>query len=104
MVINTDFKYYPGLSVSQKQKSILSLHEQCILLHPDCHILKISSKSPLSLGISLSAFNLENKHTFSVKCAYHSSKVFEDGVPYTDLLKKLPEKLRKALVYMKVEN
>lgn len=94
-VINTDFKYYCGLSVSQKQKSILSLHEQYILLHPDYHILEISSKSPLSLGISLSAFDLETKHTFSVECVYHSSKVFENGGPYTDLLEKTSREAKK---------
>lgn len=90
-VINTDFKFYSGFSVSQKQKSIISLHEQYVLSNPNCNVLEISSKSTTELGVKLSAFNLDittKKRTFSVECAFQSSKVFENGGPYTDLLDK----------------
>lgn len=90
-VINTDFKFYSGFSVSQKQKSIISLHEQYVLSNPNCNVLEISSKSKTELGVKLSAFNLDittKKRTFSVECAFQSSKVFENGGPYTDLLDK----------------
>lgn len=53
--------------------------------------MEISSKSTDLLGVQLSAFNLmiETKKTskkFSVECAFQSSKVFEHGDPYKDLL------------------
>lgn len=88
-VENVNFKFYSGFSVSQKQKSINDLHEQYIKLYPNANILEISSKSTSALGVSLSAFNLNiqtAKRAFSVECAFQSSKVFESGGPYTDLL------------------
>lgn len=97
-VINIDFKFYSGFSVAQKQKSIESLHEQYIMSHPNCNVLEISSKSTSELGISLSAFNLDiatKKRTFSVECAFQSSKVFENGGPYTDLLDKSSREAKK---------
>lgn len=89
--IDVTFKFYSGFSVAQKQKSIQSLHKQYSMLYPDHAILEISSKSTSKLGVSLSAFNLNIKtksSIFSVECAFQSSKVFENGGPYTDLLQK----------------
>lgn len=88
-----DFKWFPGLAVSQKQKSIRSLHEasvESLQISPD-EIIEISSKSENSLGISLSAFNLKTKTQikgieYSVESAFQSSKAFEKGGPYTDIL------------------
>lgn len=85
-----EFEWYPGLAVSQKQKSIHSLHEQAkeqLNLSP---VLEVSSKSLDEVGTQLSAFNL-SFHTvkpvinMSVECAFQGSKVFEKGGPYTDL-------------------
>ena len=85
-----EFKWFPGLSVSQKQKSITSLHESA--KDKGCsNVLEISSKSLDPLGIKLSAFNLmiqtqkKNKE-FSMETAFQSSKVFEHGGPFIDLL------------------
>jgi len=54
---NIDFKWYPGMALVQKQKTISAMHsvakEQGIT-----PILEISSKSPDELGVKLSAFNL----------------------------------------------
>ena len=51
------YTYYPGFSVSQKQKSIQSLHEAIQKEYPDSKILEISTKSTCELGVRLSAFN-----------------------------------------------
>lgn len=86
-----DFQWFSGFAASQKRKSIDSLHQVASELGY-AKLLEISSKSQLDLGIALSAFNLQittKKHqrSFSVECAFQSSKVFENGGPYLDLLK-----------------
>ena len=84
------FQWYAGMSITQAQKSIDSLHaiakEQ---LHVN-EVLEISSKSRDERGVKLSAFNLmiqtqKYGQAFSVECAYQSSKVFERGGPYKDI-------------------
>ncbi len=85
-----EFKWFPGMSKSQKQKSINSLHNAAQKLKIS-NILEVSSKSEIDLGVKLSAFNLmittkNNKKKFSVETAFQSSKVFENGGPYLDLL------------------
>ncbi len=85
-----DFKWHSGFAVSQKQKSIQSLHEEAKVFGY-INLLEISSKSESSLGVGLSAFNLKittKKHnrTFSVESAFQGSKVFENGGPFKDLL------------------
>ena len=86
-----EFEWFPGLAPIQKQKSIKSLHQSAkesgICRHP----LEVSSKSIEALGVELSAFNLKvktEKHNreFTVESAYQSSKVFQNGGPYKDLL------------------
>ena len=96
--INVDFEFYPGFSLSQKQKCIKSLHEAYLDSYPDRNLLEISSKSTMNLGISLSAFNLtltNESKTFSVECAFQGSKVFENGGPYTDLFDKTSREAKK---------
>lgn len=86
--IEVEFKWHPGLSRSQAQKSIAELH-QMAKQHGLEHLLEISSKSSTPLGNQLSAFHLMLKdptgQAMSVECAYQGSKVFEHGGPYTDL-------------------
>lgn len=85
-----DFTYFSGFAVTQKQKSIESLHEMIKQKYGYKKILEVSSKSKDQLGIDLSAFNLmmqsKDGRKFSVECAFQSSKVFENGGPYKDLL------------------
>ena len=88
-----DFKYYSGFSLSQKQKSIRSLHEEIKNKYPQCKVLEISSKSEIDLGVNLSAFNLklynrEVNKKVSIESIFQSSKVFKNGGPYKDLLFK----------------
>lgn len=87
---DVEFTWSPGMAKSQKQKSIRSLHEASGFKN----VLEISSKSEEALGVSLSAFNLMIKtpkgRSFSLENAFQSSKVFEQGGPYTDLLSAAP--------------
>ena len=92
-----DFKYYNGFSIQQKQKSILSMHEE-INNKYDGDILEISSKSNNELGRKLSAFNLPveiNGIKTKLENLFQSSKVFSNGGPYRDLLLCSPVKAKK---------
>lgn len=85
------FQWFPGMAVSQKQKSIAALHEAAIHQNICSRPLEISSKSPITTGVALSAFNLgsqtqKSQRSFTVETAFQSSKVFEQGGPYRDLL------------------
>ena len=90
--VNIEFEWYSGFSVSQKQKSIKSLHTNFIKKYENKNILEISSKSMNALGIQLSAFNLkmkcENGKVYTVESLFQSSKVFKDGTNNKDLLDK----------------
>ena len=89
-----DFVFYSGFSITQKQKSIDSLHNAIKELYYDASILEISSKSPIELGRKLSAFNLK-LDGISLENIFQSSKVFEYGGPYEDLLSKTPIEAKK---------
>lgn len=98
---DVEFKWFPGMSTSQKQKSIASLHKAANDLNIS-PILEISSKSEMKLGIKLSAFNLMIKtqklnQSFSVETAFQSSKVFENGGPYLDLLQGTSRQAKKDI-------
>tara|TARA_Y100001934_G_scaffold217225_1_gene257886 strand:- start:502 stop:1185 length:684 start_codon:yes stop_codon:yes gene_type:complete len=87
--LSMEFKWHAGLSVSQKQKSIRSLHDAVAAKINSTEILEISSKSENEIGRLLSAFTL--KYTLpsgvlcTVECAFQGSKVFRSGGPYTDI-------------------
>lgn len=87
-----DFEWFPGMSTVQKQKSIESLHSAAKSQKNNLHeLLEVSSKSKTELGVNLSAFNLsitdqKRGMEFSVEAAFQSSKVFEAGGPYLELL------------------
>jgi len=85
-----DFEWSAGMAVSQKQKSIRSLHNEAKVRGYASCLLEVSSKSEEDLGKDLSAFNLKyagkGQSDFSVECLFQSSKVFEKGGPFRDLL------------------
>lgn len=92
-----EFRFFSGFSMSQKEKSINSLKEN-ILLKYKKNSLEISSKSIDLLGRKLSAFNLKLKidgNYFSLENIFQSSKVFEHGGPYIDLLYVSPVKAKQ---------
>jgi hypothetical protein len=94
-----EFVWTPGQAPVQKQKNVVALHlaaqDQLGIRQP----LEISSKSTLSLGVAASAFNLiittPQQRRFSVEAAFQSSKVFERGGPYTDLLEQSARQARQ---------
>lgn len=97
--LECEFKYYNGFAMSQKQKSIVSFH-QAINENSNFNILEVSTKSPSALGRSLSAFNLQykiNEKLYPVECVFQSSKVFEYGGPYKDLLNISPIMAKKDI-------
>lgn len=88
-----DFTWYSGFALSQKQKCIRSLHENIRTFDPFLNPLEISTKSENELGRSLSAFNLKLDGTY-LENVFQSSKVFEQGGPYTDLLHVPPKEAK----------
>lgn len=98
---DVDFPWAPGMSKTQKQKSIRALHtaanEQGLNT-----LLEISSKSEDEIGVELSAFNLIIKtkklgKEFTVESAFQASKVFEMGGPYVDILDKSSMEAKKDI-------
>lgn len=85
-----DFKWYNSFALSQVQCSVKSLHNAIKSQHPCVSILEVSTKSNNPLGNCLSAFNL-TLNGIPVECHFQSSKVFEKGGPYVDLLNKSPK-------------
>jgi type I restriction enzyme M protein len=84
-----EFQWVPGLAVSQGRKSVMNLHEAAISKHSIRSILEISTRSQSELGISLSAFNLQISmmgRKYPVEAVYQSSKVFQNGGPFLDLM------------------
>lgn len=96
---NIEFKWFPGQSVTQKQKSINSLHLEAKKREHIERILEISSKSENELGVKLSAFNLMIESAkgkqVSVECVFQSSKVFEGNIQYLDLLEVSSREAKK---------
>ena len=83
-----EYKYFSGFALSQKQKCIQSLHDAANK-EGITQILEVSSKSKENIGVNLSAFNLYMNvqgKKYSVEQLFQSSKVFEKGGPFTDLL------------------
>ncbi len=95
-VISKDvrFEWFAGFSSSQKQKSIASFHEAIKKESANALPLEISTKSTEKLGNSLSAFKLhiDGHHLENV---FQSSKIFENGGPYRDLLDVHPKDAKR---------
>lgn len=95
-----EYTYYPGFAISQKQKSIASLHQEIMKKHPNARPLEISTKSTEGIGFSLSAFNLEFFHQEiqeyrHLENVFQSSKVFENGGPYREVLDMHPKDAKR---------
>ena len=98
--IEVEFKYYSGFAISQKQKSINSLHESIKSIDNALRVLEVSTKSTSMLGVSLSAFNLKffdinTGNNYPLENIFQSSKVFERGGPYRDLLYVHPREAKR---------
>lgn len=99
----------------EKQNNVRTLHGKFNEIHKDEKVLEISTKSPIELGTQLSAFNLKYKidnKEYPLECVFQSSKVFENGGPYLDLIEVEPYQSKKDrrlrnsgnLVRFKLEN
>jgi len=94
-----EFTWHPGYSISQKRKSIESLHRNFIDEFGSMKVLEVSTKSHKLLGTLLSAFNLRVNHSkhglIPLECAFQGSKKFEFNGPFIDLLTTNPFKIKK---------
>lgn len=86
VVIRRDvtFQWSAGFALTQKQKNIRALHE-AIQMKSEGKALEVSTKSEDPFGRSLSAFQLKLKGRY-LENVFQSSKVYEEGGPYLDLL------------------
>lgn len=94
-VQSVEFTWHAGMAMSRRKMSMRSLHQEAQALHPDARILEVSRMSDDPLGERLSAFNLTLTHprlprSVPVECVFQSSKVFERGGPFLDLLEVSP--------------
>lgn len=88
------FDWFPGFAVSQKQKSIASLHSAIRQSDSAAVPLEVSTKSGCDLGVKLSAFHLRLcGHT--LENVFQSAKVFADGGPYPELMDVPPREARR---------
>ena len=77
--IKVDFDWFPGLALSQKRKSQISLHQNFLHVYPNEKILEISSASLYSLGSELSAMHLRKRTALgltTVESAFQSSCIY----------------------------
>lgn len=86
---NANFEWAGGFAVSQKKKNVARLHEA---LGGAC--LEVSTKSDVVIGKKLSAFNLK-LDGYPLENVFQSSKVFENGGPYRDLLNVSPKEAKR---------
>lgn len=98
--VKIDFQFSSGFSTSQKQKSIASLHDGVKRFDKTLNVLEISTKSPDPTGVALSAFNLKfidevTGREHPLENIFQSSKVFENGGPYCDLLNVHPRDAKR---------
>ena len=91
---NIEFDWHMGMSSEVRKRSIYSLHQEAKKQGFN-KILEASSKSEQQIGIQLSAFFLKNIKNYPVENLFKSSKVFENGGPYRDLLTVTPREAKK---------
>lgn len=92
---NIEFTWHKGMSAEVRKRSMKSLHEKIKEKKGDKKILEASSKSENDLGIKLSAFYLKNGEYIPVENLFQSSKKFESGGPYRDLLSVSPKDAKR---------
>lgn len=88
------FEWFPGFAISQKQKSVESLHHAIKKADADARPLEISTKSKETVGINLSAFNLRLDN-YTLENIFQSAKVYTNGGPYPDLLNVPPKAAKR---------
>ncbi len=96
--IEVEFEWHAGMSIQQKQRSVISLHRSFLEKYPSRQILEASRASSNSLGAELSAFNLYGRDKVCVESYYQVGKVFEGDIgPFDYLLQESTSDLRKKV-------
>lgn len=98
------FQWFPGMSASQKQKSMNSLHSSARARGFN-DLLEVSTKSESELGRRLSAFRLEVdilNHKATIECIFQGSKVFERGGPFSHLFNVRPIEAKRYFKSVKM--
>lgn len=89
------FRFYGGFSLYNKRRTISEMHDAILKSRPGARILEVSRKSEHAIGERLSAFNLifetADGRRYPVENVFQSSKVFDKGGPYRDLLSVMPK-------------
>ena len=92
---NCTFPFFSGFSLERKQQSVRSMHQVISQIRPGARILEVSRRSEKKIGEDLSAFNLHyytlDGKWIPVENIFQSSKVFDKGGPYLDLLTVSPK-------------
>ena len=83
-----NFDWNLGFAPSQKKKNVSNLHKAINTKSPG-NVLEISTKSDIELGYNLSAFILK-LNGICLENVFQSSKKYEHGGPYLDLITALP--------------
>ena len=81
------------LAITQKQKNIKNLHQSIEKSTGDA-ALEVSTKSMDPIGVQLSAFELKVGNCY-LENIFQSSKKYEYGGPYLDLLNVSPKDAKK---------
>lgn len=106
-IVNIEFEWFPGMAISQKKKSIKSLHSELHKIR-DVKILEISSKSQEKLGVSMSAFNLgylsPSGNFYSVESLFQGSKKFQSIGPFKNLYNMKSADARKYIKNLSVKS
>ena len=92
----SEFTFYSGFALSQKHKSMKSFHDSIKEIDGNLEILEISTKSFNPEGAAVSASNLKFydealDREIPLENIFKSSKVFENGGPFRDLLDVSPK-------------
>lgn len=88
-----DFEWNGGFALVQKQKNISNLHASIKNIMNES-ALEISSKGTVPLGKNIGAFSLKYNGV-SLENIFQSSKKFEQGGPYADLLSVTPKEAKQ---------
>lgn len=88
-----EFEWNGGFAIVQKQKNIANLHA-AIREQTKERALEISSKGMIPLGKEIGAFSLKY-HGGSLENIFQSSKKYELGGPYKDLLTVTPKEAKQ---------
>lgn len=88
-----EFEWNGGFALVQKQKNIANLHNS-IKMSKGETALEVSSKGTDLLGKNIGAFSLKY-NGISLENVFQSSKKFEQGGPFADLLTVTPKEAKR---------